>query len=70
MYERTMPRIGTYDNRLTILLSDVLCLHSSRDDLVDVKLRQNDVASWLRERNPGASVLLDAIAKNDARVVK
>ena len=59
-----MPRIGAYDNRLTILLSDGLWLRSSRDDLVDVKLRRDDVASWLRESNPGASVLLDA-----ARVV-
>ena len=36
---------------------------------MDVKLRRDDVASWLRESNPGASVLLDAIGKNDARVV-
>lgn len=64
-----MPRIGAYDNRLTILLSDGLWLRSSRDDLVDVKLRRDDVASWLRESNPGAFVLLDAIGKNDAHVV-
>ena len=63
-----MPRIGAYDNHLTILLRDDLWLRSSRDDLVDVKLRRDDVASWLRESNPGASVLLDA--KNDARVVQ
>lgn len=63
-----MPRIGAHDNRLAILLSDGLWLRSSRDDLVDVKLRRDDIASWLRKSNPGASVLLDAIGKNDARV--
>ena len=65
-----MHRIGSFQNRVTILVNEQLWLQSSRDDLVGVKMKQSDVASHLRQSFRGAVPIIDALSNNNVQLAQ
>ena len=64
--QEIMSRIGSYNNNLTILVKEGLWLSSEDDDdMTNMKLKAEDVVSYIQESLAGARPVLDALCRRD-----